>query len=358
MHDEKAMARPIGVIEGFYGSPYSWQDRRDLVEFLAAEGYDHYIYAPKADRCLREEWDQEHSPVDFLELRAFGAHCRQHGIAWGVGISPPNGEDGGRNQDLTRLLQRVEQLAALSIERLALLFDDMRGHDQLATYQAAIVDAVRLRFPELRLMLCPTYYSMSRVLDRLFGERPRDYLQQLGALLPACVDIFWTGPDICSATYPPEHLAEVAGWLQRQPWLWDNYPVNDGARMYRFLHLRGFPPRTSELCALTCGISVNPLTQAWLSRLPLAGLPRSLLRKAPVDRDQAFLEIGGRLLPAPLFDLLRRDFRRFHDEGLDVLNPEARHRAIAEYGSIDHPAAREVVHWLRGETRPDSHHGT
>ncbi len=38
-----------GVIEGFYGPPWSHQDRLDVLRFMGREGLNTYIYAPKDD---------------------------------------------------------------------------------------------------------------------------------------------------------------------------------------------------------------------------------------------------------------------------------------------------------------------
>jgi hypothetical protein len=346
------MSVPLGVIEGFYGRAYSWSERRALVTFLARQGYDHYFYAPKADSCLRAQWTRKHDPGQVRALRSFGAHCRRHGLTWGIGLSPPTaGSDGQFDTAASSdLLRRVEELMTLSIDHLLILFDDVHGHERLAERQCAMVDLLRRTFP-LRLMVCPTYYSTSSVLDRVFGERPARYLEQLGEGLDRSVEVFWTGPKVCSESYPDAHLTDVASALRRRPWIWDNYPVNDGPRMCGFLHLLGFPPRTRQLEERVSGISVNPMSQPWLSRLPLAALPGALKLEQPADRRQAFLDSGRRLLPGRLLAVLREDVDRFQDGGLESLTPAEVSRATDAYSQFDHPAAREIVRWLRGEFR-------
>jgi hyaluronoglucosaminidase len=36
-----------GVIEGFFGRPWTWQARADYATFLGQNDYQYYIYAPK-----------------------------------------------------------------------------------------------------------------------------------------------------------------------------------------------------------------------------------------------------------------------------------------------------------------------
>ena len=54
------MATTLGIIEGFYGPMWTWQERRQLVRTLAPHGYGFYLYAPKADVFLRRKWQQPH----------------------------------------------------------------------------------------------------------------------------------------------------------------------------------------------------------------------------------------------------------------------------------------------------------
>jgi hyaluronoglucosaminidase len=45
-----------GVIEGFYGTPWTHEERLDLIRFCAAEGLDTWVHAPKDDPYHRPRW--------------------------------------------------------------------------------------------------------------------------------------------------------------------------------------------------------------------------------------------------------------------------------------------------------------
>jgi len=47
------MTVELGIIEGYYGAPWSWAERAAQVDFLAPHGYGFFTYAPKADPFLR-----------------------------------------------------------------------------------------------------------------------------------------------------------------------------------------------------------------------------------------------------------------------------------------------------------------
>jgi len=79
---------PLGIMEGFFGRPWSWQARTDYAHFLAAGGYHFYLYAPKSDACLRRSWEQDWSSSEWAELKALREAYRQHRIDFGIGLSP------------------------------------------------------------------------------------------------------------------------------------------------------------------------------------------------------------------------------------------------------------------------------
>ena len=76
-----------GVIEGFFGRPWSWQARLDYANFLKNNGFQFYIYAPKADPYLRIHWQAFWPEATFAELKRLGERYRQAGLAWGIGIN-------------------------------------------------------------------------------------------------------------------------------------------------------------------------------------------------------------------------------------------------------------------------------
>ena len=82
------MSVELGLIEGYYGKPWSWEARKANAEFLKPHGYDHYIYAPKADEFLRKRWREDHPAAEADALARFAAQCRAAGVRFGVGLSP------------------------------------------------------------------------------------------------------------------------------------------------------------------------------------------------------------------------------------------------------------------------------
>ena len=80
----------LGLVEGYYGKPWSWAERRAVVEALIPHGYRFFLYAPKADAFLRRRWQEPHPQAAAAELQAFSAFCRAAGVPLIVGVAPLN----------------------------------------------------------------------------------------------------------------------------------------------------------------------------------------------------------------------------------------------------------------------------
>jgi hypothetical protein len=338
----------LGLIEGFFGLPWSWEERRGNVDALAPHGYGFYLYAPKADAHLRERWQDPHPPEEMEALAAFAADCRAAGVRFGLGLSPfeLHLHEGGAWKE--PLAAKLDLLAEIGAVDLAILFDDMRGDvPALAERQAAIVDFVAARAGADRIFCCPSYYSDDPILDVAFGQRPERYLEDLGRLLDPAIEIMWTGEEVCSAEFTPGHLDRVGEALRRRPFLWDNYPVNDGARMSQHLHLRAFTGRPATIGPHISGHGINPASQAVLSRIPALTLAESYARGELYEYGRAWERAAEAVLGPELARRVRIDLLSLQDRGRDRLG-ERLFKLRERYALFDHAAAREIVAWLDG----------
>jgi hyaluronoglucosaminidase len=341
----------LGLIEGYYGKPWTWQARRETISFLAAHSYSFYIYAPKFDAHLRARWAEDHPTEDKTALAALSAHCRDMGVRFGVGLSPFEIYRFFDADARAKLSAKLAMLDEIGLDDLALLFDDMRGDlPKLAETQADIAHFAGAHTKATRLIVCPSYYTDDPILDRFFGTRPDHYLEDLGRLIDPSIAVFWTGAEVCSHQIDPAHLDRVAGQLRRKPFLWDNYPVNDGARMSPFLHLRAFTGRPAAIGAHLCAHAVNPALQPVLTRIPAVTLAMSYAQGDGYAYGQAFADAANAVLGRELGTLVRDDLLFLQDVGLDNLGKRAE-RLRARYVAIAHPGAREIVAWLDGEWR-------
>ncbi len=336
----------LGIIEGYFGNPWSWEARASVMRLLAPHGYSFFIYAPKADAFLRRRWREPHPEAEMQQLATFAQACRAAGVRFGVGLSPYEAYLSFDEATRAALGAKLAQLDALGIDDLAILFDDMRGDiADLAARQAEMMHFVAARTRASRIIFCPTYYSDDPVLDRAFGKRPARYLEQLGEALDPAIHVFWTGEEVCAREYSVGHLRRIADQLRRKVFLWDNYPVNDGTRMSQHLHLRGFTGRPAVIGEWLAAHAVNPALQPLLSCIPSLTLAASYAAGNDYAYRAAFRAAAKEVAGEPLATMLDEDILALQDVGLLLLG-DRRKTLRARYAAVDHPAAREVVAWL------------
>jgi hyaluronoglucosaminidase len=338
----------LGVVEGFFGRPWSWQARRDYARFLASIGCNTYVYAPKSDVWLRKQWQSSFPVAHHDALRQLASHYRLHKIEFGIGLSPFElyRDFSVHGRELLRL--KLDEIDAIGPDTVCILFDDMMGDLRgLARAQLDIIDFVLEHSQARRFAVCPTYYSADPLLARHFGPQPERYLEDLGHGLDPEVDVFWTGPKVISDCYPREHLEETAIRLRRKPLLWDNYPVNDAKRLVPFLNLLPFSKRGAELSELCAGHLANPMNQPYLSQLPLHTLPALYTNASDVSA--RFAAACTALCPPALAAALQEDVELLQHSGLEQLDAATHARLSNRYGAFNHPMASEICAWLRGE---------
>ncbi|MEE4349688.1 MAG: beta-N-acetylglucosaminidase domain-containing protein [Pacificimonas sp.] len=336
---------PLGIVEGYFGTPWSFADRTVVMETLADWGFSRFTYAPKADRTLRLDWRQAHDEDTARALIAFAARCREVGVSFGIGLSPYGLHQSMDADGRAALERRVRELTALGASRIAIFFDDMRGDiPDLAARQAEIASWASAALDGAPLDVCPSYYSDDPVLDRVFGARPEGYERALGEALDARHSIYWTGPEVCAAEITPAHAARVGEEFARKPVLWDNYPVNDGPRMSRRLHLAGISGRRGLAPHLDAH-DLNPALQPHLSLLPCATLAICYRDGDDYDYRAATAEAAHALYPEALAKDILETRLPLQDGGIEFVD---RAKVRARFEKHDHPAAREMIRFANG----------
>jgi hyaluronoglucosaminidase len=342
-----------GVIEGFFGTPWSWAARMSGAEFLRDCGYRFYVYAPKAEAFLRRRW-REPIPADTeRRLADLKSHCRELGVHFGIGLTPFEIYLDYDAAARAALRSKVVQINEIGPDILCILFDDMRGDVAgLADLQAKIIADICARSTAARFIVCPTYYSYDSRLARQFGAQPKAYLRDFGHALDPGIDVFWTGEKVISNGYPAAHLAEVAADLGRKPFIWDSHISNDSKVRTNHLYLNPADVSWELVNELVAGIAINPMNQPHLSRIALCEFKALLAGTGQTAATRP--GICGQLYPADFADELAQDGPLLQTVGLNGLDPDVRCRLLDRYGArLSNPYAQEIAAWLRNEYQFD-----
>lgn len=346
----------LGIIEGFYGQRYHENERSYLFDFCAHHGYRFYIYAPKEDAQLRATWQQPMSAEyrSYLTTMATAAHERK--LDFGVALSPMNLTANFATMRDTLLTQVKELCAATKCEIFCLLFDDMvKDSEDVGKAQNEVIMAVEQILPEhvSHFIICPSYYCDDPILDKLFGQCPEHYFSDLTAGLPERVEIFWTGDKVLSEDITPEYIDKVTTRLGRKPFIWDNYPVNDGKKICSYLFLNKFKGRTGLAGHIT-GHAVNPMVQPLLSTLAEVTLPLIYEGKSPEEINSAHLKQAKSLFGAATSLIIKYDnFNLLTKVGRAQMSEQDKARFLEFCAMDDKPALKELADFIQGSARFD-----
>ena len=285
-----------GVIEGFYGRP--WSEGQRLALFARMRGWrlGTYLYAPKDDLKHRLLWREPYDAAELAGLSRLveGAHAQD--VAFAYALAPGLDLRFADEEDAAALRGKVGQVLALGVRTVALLFDDVPralGDADAARFgslAAAQADAANRLDAQLRaegggtLLFCPTDYCAAMARPTVAAS---PYLRELGERLEPGIEVFWTGPDVVSETVDVDGVREAARTLRRKPLLWDNLHANDYdiARV----NLGPYQGRPPALRHEVAGILANPNGELAADTVPLATLAAYLHDDAYEPRT-AFLE--------------------------------------------------------------------
>lgn len=259
-----------GVVEGFYGEPWSHEVRLSLIDFYGKYKMNSYLYGPKDDPYHSSpNWRLPYPPDQAKNIQELVAACNRNRVDFIWAIHP--GKDIQWNeQDYRNLVNKFELMYYLGVRSFALFFDDISGEGTNPVRHVELVnrlidDFVSKRRGVTNLIICPTDYS------RLWANPgPDGPLSIYGRTMDPSVEIFWTGDVVCS-----DLTKDTMEWLnariQRPGFYWWNYPVTDYAR-----HILMQGPvygLTNDVTAEDLsGLVSNPMEHGEASKLALYGV--------------------------------------------------------------------------------------
>ncbi|KAJ3614220.1 hypothetical protein NHX12_017794 [Muraenolepis orangiensis] len=252
-----------GVVEGFYGRPWTMEQRRQLFKREQRWGLNAYLYAPKDDSKHRMNWRDLYSAEEAEQLKVLISAAKEHEVEFIYAISPGLDITFSNPREVATLKRKLDQVHDFGCRSFSLLFDDlesqmcpadMQAFKSFAHAQVAITNQVFQHLGEPQTFLfCPTAYCAAFCTPNVAQST---YLDTVGDTLLPGIDVLWTGPKVVSHIISVESIDEVTSVLKRAPVIWDNIHANDYDPQRLFLG--PFKDRPTELIPKLKGILTNP----------------------------------------------------------------------------------------------------
>ena len=280
-----ANAAPVplrGIVEGFYGKPWTAADREDIMNFCREHNLNAYIYAPKDDPYHRDKWREPYPADKLAELQRLVTVAKSNGIRFTFAISPGldlhyNGSDG--EKDFNLLLQKMDTVYKIGVRSFAIFFDDLKDdkgrHHEDGKKQAEFINRLQDTFHTMHkdivpLMTVPTEYFY---LDMVDGNKIKSYTRDFAETIDEKVIVLYTGDGVVCDGITNSQFHAANKIYNRELGIWWNYPVNDYTMHSNKIKrpaklalgaIEKLP--TENMLAIFC----NPMEQAQLSKIALA----------------------------------------------------------------------------------------
>lgn len=259
-----------GVVEGFYGTPWSHEVRLSLIDFYGANKMNTYIYGPKDDpyhSC--PDWRLPYPEDEAENISELVRACGKNRVDFVWAIHP--GQDIKWNEeDYRNLLNKFNMMYDLGVRAFAIFFDDISGDGTNPTRQAELLNRLNAEFVKEKgdvrpLIVCPTDYS------RLWANPGENgNLAIYGKTLDPSIEVFWTGDYVCS-DLTRETMEWVNSRIRRPAFYWWNFPVTDYAR-HIVMQGPAYGLDTTLTSGDLCGIVSNPMEYGEASKIALYGV--------------------------------------------------------------------------------------
>ena len=296
-----------GVIEGFYGEPWSHQARMDLFKFMSEYRMNTYIYSPKDDDYLRMKWRELYPEEELAKLKELVAAAKENHITFVYTLSPGNDIIYSSDEDYEATVAKFEQLREIGVEQFYIALDDIstrvRPEDaekfpnrpsenypdntwsSLADAQAFYLNRVQNDYVKAHnlpdLWLVPTNYN---------GSKQDPFKEAQGEVLDPNIRIQWTGEGVFSAHITAESIENAKeSYHTDHLFIWDNFPVND-AKRHR-LYLTPVIGRGDDLYKVTEGFTANPMIQPYASWISIGSFGDYMWNADEYDPKQSMTEI-------------------------------------------------------------------
>lgn len=221
-----------GIVEGFYGTPWNYDIRADLLNFCGEYNLNAYIYAPKDDPYHRDKWREPYPEDKIAELKNLVDVAIKNNVHFVFAVSPGldlnyEGEKG--EEDLQTMLFKLNSMYNIGVRDFAIFFDDLSG-DQSgknhATFLNKLQDALDKKYVDVYpLITVPTQYTRNWMID---GEgNIQRYTQEFSTLLNKNIIVLYTGDDVVCDGISEESYQAAKDIYKRDLGIWWNYPVND-----------------------------------------------------------------------------------------------------------------------------------
>ncbi|MET9208837.1 beta-N-acetylglucosaminidase domain-containing protein [Streptomyces bacillaris] len=267
-----------GMAEGFYGQPWTQEERLAQLAFMGRTKQNRYLYAAGDDPYRLARWREPYPAERRADFRALARKAEAEHVTLGWAVSPGQAMCMASDQDVRALTKKIDAMWALGVRVFQLQFQDVSysewhcdldaetfgsGPKAAARAQARVAGAVARHLEERH----PGAAPLSVLPTEFYQDGATDYRTALAAELDDRVQVAWTGVGVVPKKITGGELAGARAAFRHPLVTMDNYPVNDYAQDRIFLG--PYTGRDPAVASGSAALLANAMEQAAASRIPL-----------------------------------------------------------------------------------------
>ena len=262
--EDFADVKTRGFIEGYYGNPWSHEDRMDLMTFGGDYKLNGYFYAPKDDPKHNSKWRELYTEEELEKHRELAKAGNKSKCYYIYALHPFMYNairfDSNYESDLQIIKNKFEQMMEVGVKQFAILGDDAavpsNNPQHYVTLMEDLTEWIKTKqneYPGLKsdMIFCPADYM---------GNGSSNEMQTLKQL-PDSVSIIQTGGRIWGEVGPSFNNVFYNN-MGRPAFMWINWPCSDNTKDGLIMGGAEAVLKPSTNPETVNGIVLNPMQQS------------------------------------------------------------------------------------------------
>lgn len=296
---DRADQQNRGLVEGYYGYPYSVEVKKDLMHHMMRYKMNTYMYGAKSDPYHSQMWKDAYPTTitpeqekngwltqDMITELSAVSEATKVNFIWAI---HPGNEFLGSNTAIADIMSKFEKMYNLGVRHFGVFVDDVgipssdadmkKNADRLTELQKAIESKWNENYVSPADTVRPLHF-VPQIYCNSFASSVDQRQRFMSALnkVPDYITVYSTGQGVWSVPNS-EHTATIMSEFGRPMGWWWNYPCNDNAdgRIYPMDMYSNFVdmpaignnsrlPSTLSNCQ---GLVANPMQQGEVAKTSL-----------------------------------------------------------------------------------------
>lgn len=291
-----------GIVEGYYGYPYSFSVKNDLIKFFKRFKLNTYLYGAKSDPFHSGYWRKPY-PTEISSLQEKNGWLSQDMIRdiskasieakvnfiWAIHPNSGTAVDYHTKESTAKAVSDVkgkfELMHSLGVRQFAVFLDDAgwdfndvgNYRDFLTNLQTGLEAKYNRNYTNATDTVLPVHYVPHIYAINFAKEEDLKTYFDAISQTPSNVVVYTTGSGVWSSV-KNEDFVTMEKLMKRPLSMWWNYPCNDNkdgrvytADMYSTLQEMGLPIPDNDV-PMCMGLVSNPMQQGTVSKICLFGV--------------------------------------------------------------------------------------